>query len=49
MRRHNLLSNKQYGFVSGCSTTLQLLRLHDEWTAILDGRDDIDVMYINFM
>jgi hypothetical protein len=49
MRRHNLLGNNQYGFVSGRSTTLQLLRVLDEWTAILDGRDDIDVMYMDFM
>ena len=39
----------QYGFISGRSTTLQLLRVLDEWTKILESGDSIDVIYMDFM
>jgi len=32
LNNNNLLSNKQYGFRKGRSTSLQLLRMLDEWT-----------------
>ena len=44
-----LFSNKQFGFISGRSTTLQLLRVMDEWTEILDHGGKIDSIYMDFM
>ena len=36
LKANNLLSNKQFGFISGRSTTLQLLKVMENWTKILD-------------
>ena len=36
MKRSNILSNWQYGFIRGRSITLQLLKVLDTWTEILD-------------
>ena len=49
MQINNLISNKQYGFLPGRSTTLQLLKVLDEWTEILDKGDQIDAVYMDFM
>jgi hypothetical protein len=46
---HKLYSNKQFGFISGRSTVLQLLKVLDRWTEILDERGCIDVAYCDFM
>jgi hypothetical protein len=32
MQVHKLYSNKQFGFISGRSTVLQLLKVLDRWT-----------------
>ena len=45
---NNLLSNCQFGFVSGCSVQLQLLSLLNHWTDILDSGHTIDVIYLDF-
>jgi len=37
----------QYGFIKGRSTVLQLLRILDEWTEMLEG-GQIDVIYTDF-
>ena len=37
------------GFISGRSTTLQLLIVMDEWTEILDNGGRIDSIYMDFM
>jgi hypothetical protein len=42
MSANKLFSNKQFGFISGRSTTLQLLKVMDEWTKILDKGGKID-------
>jgi len=42
---NNLLSNKQYGFIKGRSTTLQLLKVLDEWSEMLEHGGQIDVLY----
>ena len=42
---NNLLSNFQFGFVSGHSVQLQLL---NHWTYILDSGHTIDVIYLDF-
>ena len=45
---NNILSNCQFGFVSGRSVQLQLLSLLSHWTDILDSGHTIDVIYLDF-
>ena len=45
---NNLLSPKQFGFISGRSVQLQLLLLMDHWTKVLDEGNHIDVVYMDF-
>ena len=49
MKVNNLISRKQFGFLSGRSTVLQLLRVLDQWTEILDRGGCVDVIYCDFM
>ena len=49
IKRNKLLSKKQFGFISGRSTTLQLLLVLDHWTEILDNGGSIDSVYMDFM
>lgn len=49
MEKNKLFSKKQFGFLKGRSTTLQLLKVLDEWTEILDNGGTIDVVYMDFM
>ena len=49
MKTNGLFSNKQFGFLSGRSTTLQLLKVLDNWTEILDEGGSIDAVYMDFM
>ena len=49
MNANGLISKKQFGFLSGRSTILQLLHVMDEWTDILDAGGTIDVCYMDFM
>ena len=49
MVTNNLFSSKQYGFITGRSTTLQLLKVLDEWTEILDNNGQVDIIYMDFM
>ena len=49
MKRNKLFSKKQFGFISGRSTTLQLLLVLDQWTEILDNGGSIDSVYMDFM
>ena len=44
---NNLLSNCQFGFVSGRSVQLHLLSLLCHWTDILDSGHTIDVVYLD--
>ena len=48
LRQNNILSDKQYGFLPGRSTTLQLLKALDDWTAELDKGYEVDIVYIDF-
>ena len=48
MTDNKLLSNRQYGFLKGRSATLQLLKILDEWTEMLDQRSSIDAIYMDF-
>ena len=49
MSKNNLLNSQQYGFVSGRSTVLQLIKVMDRWTEILDKGGCIDVVYCDFL
>lgn len=49
MKRHNLISNKQYGFITGRSTMLQLIQVLDKWTEAIDEGEAVDVVYCDFM
>ena len=49
MKENNLFSDKQFGFIMGRSTTLQLLHVLDIWTEILDQGGTLDVIYCDFM
>ena len=39
-------TEKQLVFLVGCSTTLQLLRALDHWTAELDNGNEIEFVYL---
>ena len=45
--QNKLISDKQYGFIKGRSTTLQLLNLLDLWTNSLEDGGQIDVIYLH--
>ena len=51
MRSNKLFSDKQYSFISGWSTALQLIHVIDNWPEILDegGCTCIGVAYCDFM
>ena len=49
MKFNRYFSNKQFGFLTGRSTVLQLIRVIDEWTQALDEGDAVDVIYCDFM
>ena len=49
MSNNNLLNSRQYGFVSGRSTVLQLIKVMDRWTEILDKGGCVDVVYCDFL
>lgn len=49
MKENNLFSNKQYGFISGRSTSLQPLEVLDKWTEALEKKGtSIDCIYMDF-
>ena len=45
---NNLLSNRQFGFISGRSTTLQLLSFIEYCTDIMSSRGVTDTVYLDF-
>ena len=49
MVKNNLFSPKQFGFIAGRSTTLQLLHVIEIWSQILDQGGNIDSIYCDFM
>jgi len=42
---NKFFSSKQFGFIKGRSTTLQLLQILDIWTKCLEQGGQIDVVY----
>lgn len=49
MNTQNLFSDKQFGFIGGRSTSLQLLKVLDRWTQILDKGGTVYSIYMDFM
>ena len=49
MKKNNLFSDRQFGFISGRSTVLQLLAVLESWTKTLDEGKSIDVVYCDYM
>jgi len=45
---NGLISNKQYGFINGRATSLQLLHMLDKWTEYLEDGGQIDALYGDF-
>ena len=48
LTENNYLTNKQYGFMPGRSTGIQLIKVLDEWTAALYNGDKIDCIYMDY-
>ena len=48
MARNALFNTKQFGFLPGQSTTLELLKVLDEWLEIIDDHGSLDVVYCDF-
>ena len=48
LKGERLLHHKQYCFLPGRSTTLQLLKVSDEWTEAIDRGKEVVVIYHNF-
>ena len=48
MKEHCLFSQKQYGFITGRSTVLQLINVLNNWTLGLDNGTYTDVIYMDF-
>ena len=48
-KKNNLISNSQFGFLSGRSTVIQMLQVMDDWTNYVDQGKSVDVIYMDFM
>ena len=48
MKINKLFTVKQYGFMSGRSTALQLLSVLDKWTAAMECGNPVDCIYMDF-
>ncbi|KAK6178413.1 hypothetical protein SNE40_013205 [Patella caerulea] len=48
MTKYQLLSKHQHGFVSGRSTSTNLLAVIDTWTKALDDLTPVDTIYLDF-
>ena len=46
---NNLLIDGQYEFRNRRSTVLQLLKMLDDWTEVLDEGKSVDVVYLDFL
>ena len=49
MKNNKFFRDRQYGFISGRSTSLQLLNILDKWTKALDNGNSIDVVYMDYI
>ena len=49
MKKNMFFSPKQFGFISGRSTVLQLIHVLEKWTEILDNGGSLDCVYLDYM
>ena len=49
MKKNNLFSPQQFGFIRGRSTVLQLLNVMNLWTSALDRDETIDTIYLDIL
>ena len=49
MKEEKLFSTRQFGFVTGRSTALQLLHVMEKWPSILDNGGNLDVIYCTWI
>jgi hypothetical protein len=45
---HHLLSDCQHGFIAGRFRTINLLSTLNDWTRLLDEREQVDALYLDF-
>ena len=45
---NDLLSIKQFNFITGRSTLIQLIKFLDEWTFHLDNYDGVDIISTDY-
>ena len=48
LMEHGLLSNFQFGFKKGRSTTLQLLNVLNDWTQSMENKNSTDCVYMDY-
>ena len=48
MRQHGAISKHQHGFLSGRSTSSNLLETLNDWTLTINGRNSVGVAYIDY-
>ena len=49
MKENKLFSDKQFVFLGGRSTVLQLIIVLDRWTELLDEGGVVDITYCDFI
>ena len=49
LEQNGLISDKQFGFVRGRSTGLQLMEVTNKWTEALDNNHQVDIIYMDIM
>jgi hypothetical protein len=48
LRKHSLLTKQQHGFLSGRSTTSNLLETLNDWTLTINDKNSVAVAYVDF-
>jgi len=48
LRRHRIISKQQHGFLSGRSTTSNLLETFNDWTLAVNSKNSVAVASIDF-
>ena len=49
MEENNLFTKHQHGFRKGYSCVTQLINVCEKWTEELDNKNNIDVVYLDFV
>ena len=48
LTKYSLLSNSQFGFRSGKSVEIQLLKCYSQWITAIDEHRFIDIIYLDY-